>query len=123
MTRVRCFWVEKDGESWVRRDTGERAPFPSAFGFGAIFDADPVFRDAERERGGADRGDGHFPVVVTPGGEWVIDGCAYSNGEVRPCPWTRTGDPTRPETFTVHPSINFPGRFHGWLQAGWLFDA
>lgn len=123
MGRIQCFWVERDGDAWVRRDTGERAPYPSALGLGAMYDGDARYRELEVARGGADRGDGHFPVVLTPGGEWVIDGCAYSDGKARPCPWTRTGDPARPETFTVSPSIHFPGRYHGWLRNGVLEDA
>jgi hypothetical protein len=123
VAKIACFWVEKDGDAWVRKDTGERQPYPGAFGIGAMWDAVPNYREHEIARGGADRGDGHFPVVLTPGGEWVIDGCAYSDGAARPCPWTREGDPTRPETFTAHPSIHFPGRYHGWLRAGFLVDA
>ena len=125
MASILCFWVEPDGDSWIRRDTGERMPYPGAFGVGAIYDARPDTAAMLRASGGADRGDGHFPVVVTPGGEWEIDGPSYPGGGAppRPCPWTRTGDPTRPETLTVQPSIHFPGRYHGRLRNGVLVDA
>lgn len=125
MRRIPCFWVERDGDGWVRRDTGERAPYPSAFGVGAMWDASPETAAVLRAAGGVDRGDGHFPVVLTPGGGWEIDGPSFPGGGAppRPCPWTRTGDPTRPESFSVEPSIHFPGRYHGWLRAGHLEDA
>lgn len=125
MARIACFWVEPAGAAWRRRDTGETAPYPSAFGVGAMWDASPGVAADLRRIGGADRGDGHFPVVLTPGGAWEIDGPAFpGDGQPpRPCPWTRSGDPTQPGTFTVQPSINFPGRYHGWLRSGHLEDA
>lgn len=62
-----------------------------------------------------------LPVYIhTPGGWWSPDEMAYSgdrgwygNG------WTVTG--TFP-LISVTPSINFPGRYHGWCTLGVLSD-
>lgn len=63
-----------------------------------------------------DRGpDGHALVVMTPGGEWLVDGPA-SNG---PGTWQRSGSPP---LVTAQPSIHFPGRYHGFLTNGQLVE-
>jgi len=56
--------------------------------------------------------DGRSLVVMTPAGEWSIDGPSESGGY-----WTRTGEPPR---ISVQPSIHFPGKYHGWLTNGVL---
>lgn len=58
--------------------------------------------------------DGRCLVVQTPGGEWVIDGPS-DNGDG----WVRTGTPP---ALTVTPSIDIPGKYHGWLRAGELVE-
>ena len=122
MNPVSCFWVVKDGDVWKRTDTGASMPYPGAFGVGAMWDASPDYVRMDRSIGWVDRGDGHYPVVMTPGGEWCVDGPSFDKDGAHPCPWTRTGDPTNPPTFTVHPSIHFVGRFHGWLKNGVLTE-
>lgn len=59
--------------------------------------------------------DGHALTVMTPGGEWCIDGPASGSGR----PWTRTGTPPN---ITASPSINIVGKYHGWLRNGELTD-
>lgn len=58
--------------------------------------------------------DGHTLVVVTPAGEWVVDGPS-SNGTGA---WKRSGVPPM---VTAHPSILMPG-YHGWLRDGTLVE-
>lgn len=60
--------------------------------------------------------DGRSLVVMTPAGEWGIDGPSSNVGR----PWTRTGTPPN---VTVNPSIHFVGRYHGRLRNGELSDA
>lgn len=59
--------------------------------------------------------DGHALTVMTPGGEWCIDGPASGSGR----PWTRTGTPPK---VTASPSIHIIGKYHGWLRDGILSD-
>lgn len=42
----------------------------------------------------------------------------------QPCypSWEFTGDITKPETFTLAPSIHLPGVWHGWLRDGQLIS-
>lgn len=61
--------------------------------------------------------DGHCLVVKTPGGDWVVDGPAYANGEPVGNGWTRTGEVPK---VTASPSIHFVGKYHGFLRAGFL---
>lgn len=56
--------------------------------------------------------DGRSITVMTPGGEWNIDGFE-SRSHTRP--WTRTGSPP---DLVVTPSINIEGSYHGWLGNG-----
>lgn len=56
--------------------------------------------------------DGRSLVVMTPGGEWNIDGPS-NNGPG----WTRSGEPPN---VTASPSILIGTRYHGWLRNGWL---
>ena len=126
MPSIPCFWIEKADGAWVRPDTGELQPYPSAFGHGAVFSSESTYVEEQRKLGlWKDYPDGLRLCVVTPGGEWEIDGPAYPGGgqPARPCPWTRTGDPRKIETLDVNPSINFPGRYHGFLRHGNLIDA
>lgn len=61
--------------------------------------------------------DGISLVAVTPNGHhWHIDGPATGGGT-----WTRTGDPKKPETLTVSPSI-LVSDYHGFLQNGRFTD-
>jgi hypothetical protein len=57
--------------------------------------------------------DGKTLVVMTPGGEWCVDGPS-SNGSG----WKRTGTPPN---VTATPSISMP-RYHGWLTNGKLIS-
>jgi hypothetical protein len=59
--------------------------------------------------------DGKCLYVVTPGGHWPVDHPSSDNGPG----WTRTGEPPN---VTASPSINFVGRYHGFLQNGVLTD-
>lgn len=58
--------------------------------------------------------DGLHLLVVTPGGDWPVDGTA-TNGPG----WTRTGDPRNPASLTVRPSILI-GSYHAFLTNGVL---
>lgn len=60
--------------------------------------------------------DGRTFIVRTPGGDWVIDGPSFRDGEPVGLGWTRTGEPPR---ITVTPSIVLPG-YHAWLRDGSL---
>lgn len=87
---------------YVRSDTGEEVTLREA-PVGAMWDAFWLPWKGP---------DGRSLVVMTPAGEWTIDGPSEGGGH-----WTRTGEPPK---VTVQPSINFPGKFHGWLTAGVL---
>jgi hypothetical protein len=124
---VRCFWLEKVGDRWKRADTGQEFESPHLAGEGALYDA-PWIRGTNW-RGTLEQDllkaypDGLTVVVITPGGPWVIDGPSYDGTAHHPCPWTRTGDPRSPSTFSVSPSINQTGSYHGWLRDGELVPA
>ncbi|MCC7229784.1 MAG: hypothetical protein IT203_05270 [Fimbriimonadaceae bacterium] len=60
--------------------------------------------------------DGKVLMVMTPGGEWVIDSRA-NNGPKDARGWTRSGTPP---LVTANPSILIGDRYHGWLRNGWL---
>lgn len=112
---------------YVRGDTGEEwalRDLPP----GAMFDAHWMHYD------GWMGADGVALTVILPVGEpeaipwdatrhmWHVDTEATGGGR-----WTRTGDPRKPETLTVAPSIaklaaGNPGYYHGFLQAGVLTD-
>lgn len=61
--------------------------------------------------------DGRCLCVMTPGGQWLVDGPASNGGR-----WTRSG---RPPKITANPSIAIgnPERYHGWLRDGVLVPA
>ena len=59
--------------------------------------------------------DGIHLAVMTPGGPWYIDGRSPVFG----LHWTRAGKPPR---VTVKPSNFIPGRYHGWITDGVLYD-
>lgn len=119
---IKCFWLEQreDGQ-WAAPD-GKLYSFPTQAPVGAMYDATWMHR---ADDGGLYKRyeDGLCPVVITPDGPWVIDGPSYDGQKHHSCPWTRTGDPRKPETFSVTPSIHFPGRYHGWLRNGELVPA
>ena len=124
MGTINCFWVEKREDGvWVRPDTGEIQPYPGAFGHGAVFASSGSYVEQCRKEGlWKDYPDGLALSVMTPGGQWDIDGPSYP-GEGKPalpCPWTRKGDPRKIETLSVWDSIHFPGRYHGHLKGGKL---
>lgn len=128
MSAIDCFWIEPFGnghlgEGWIRPDTQEVKAHPHDFGVGAIYDARWLREREDSQWMGVPLkkyADGLSICVITPDGVWVIDGPSYDGKQHHPCPWTRTGDPSKPETFSVTPSINFPGRYHGWLTNGRL---
>jgi hypothetical protein len=55
-------------------------------------------------------------VCLPSGDHFCVDSVADGAGEGG---WTVTGEPP---TITVSPSINAPGRYHGWLRDGVLSD-
>ena len=59
--------------------------------------------------------DGFHLAVMTPGGPWYVDG----RSPVTRLHWARTGKPPK---VSVQPSIFIPGRYHGWLTDGFLFE-
>jgi hypothetical protein len=61
--------------------------------------------------------DGHSLCVMTPGGEWLIDGPARDDENRRA--WTRIGTPPN---ITVKPSI-LMRTYHGFLTNGVLSDS
>jgi hypothetical protein len=66
--------------------------------------------------------DGVHLCVMTPAGEWLVDGPA-SNDTPGNRGWKRTGKPPK---VTATPSIGFGAsceRYHGWLRDGVLVDA
>ena len=119
-----CFWIEKQSDgTWLRRSTGESQPFPTFFGPGAMWNA-PWMRDTDPAKSLCkEYPDGLTLVVMTPGGDWLVDGPSYDGTQHHSCPWTRTGDPMQPETLDVSPSIDIRGSYHGWLRGGQLVDA
>jgi hypothetical protein len=64
--------------------------------------------------------DGKCLVVVTPAGPWIVDGPSTNNDGSKGGTWTRTGELPK---VTATPSINIPGKYHGWLKNGVLIDA
>lgn len=54
-------------------------------------------------------------LVVTPGGTWCT-GCPATGGGA----WTLEGEAPN---VTATPSIDIPGRWHGWLRDGVLTEA
>ncbi len=64
--------------------------------------------------------DGRCLVVMTPAGEWMVDGPSRTDGKG----WTRTGIPPN---VTASPSIGLGKegggwRYHGWLRGGRLVE-
>lgn len=139
---IKCFWLEPTGEQIIedrttyplyrRVDTGEVKKTISAFGVGAMWDApwyhDGALPEAEIKAKIATgefavgknflirrHADERVLVVMTPGGEWVIDQISAQGNF-----WTRTGVPPN---ITAHPSIHIIGRYHGWLRNGELVPA
>lgn len=117
-------------EVYIRSDTGAKVAF-RGYGdksmAGALFDMwwrkNYVVIDdqgVERTYVGPD---GIALVAVCPNGlSWEVDGPATGGGG-----WTRTGDPRKPETLSVTPSIvagkaGEPTTYHGFLTAGWFTD-
>jgi hypothetical protein len=119
-----CFMVEKTGTMkwrptsdgtgrvgipyYRRLDTGEIFLADPGLPIGAMYYSDELY-DTKRGVGP----DGKCLYVVTPGGHWPIDHPSSGNGPG----WTRTGTPPH---VTAMPSINFVGRYHGWLSDGVL---
>lgn len=59
--------------------------------------------------------DGCHLAVLTPGGPWTVDG----RSPVTRLHWARIGTPPK---VTVKPSLFVPGRYHGWLEDGVLYE-
>lgn len=58
--------------------------------------------------------------VVTPAGPWCVDAQSTDgSGQYTGHGWTVTGEVPN---ITATPSINMPGRYHGWLTNGILSD-
>lgn len=57
--------------------------------------------------------------IMTPGGAWCIDEKPFVGGQYQNGGWVVTGSVPN---ITTKPSINFPGRYHGWLTDGVLSD-
>lgn len=57
--------------------------------------------------------------VMTPGGCWCVDEKPFVSGKYQESGWTVTGEAPN---ITCSPSINFPGRYHGYLINGVLSD-
>lgn len=107
-------------EVYVRSDDGEEVAF-RGYGdrsmAGALYHAwwreGWISKDAQGNERGYTGPDGICLVAVCPNGmAWEVDGPATGGGG-----WTRTGDPRKPETLSVTPSI-VAGDYHGYLQAG-----
>ncbi len=125
MQTVRCFLIERDGDGWIRPDTGERftnATIPA----GALWRA-TWYEDRPEWRGI----DGQSWCCQLPGGgTWMIDGrasnCTLPNDNVHKC-WCRHG---AAPLFTIDKngttcdagagSIIAPNGWHGFLRNGVL---
>ena len=59
--------------------------------------------------------DGFHLAVRTPAGPWYVDG----RSPLTRLHWQRVGSPPR---VSVRPSNYIPGRYHGWLDNGYLFE-
>lgn len=119
-------WQVNQAELYTRADTGAEVEIRSHPGpehAGALFDS--WWRHGYA--GGMYVGsDGVALAAVCPNGmQWEVDGEATGGGH-----WTRTGDPRRPETLSVTPSIaagtaGTEGYYHGFLGSngtppGWF---
>lgn len=119
-------WQVNQVDVYVRGDTGERIAFrgyQDVAMAGALFDCwwlkGRAGQTQARARGGPNGKqdctgpDGIALVAICPNGaQWMIDGPATGGGG-----WTRTGDPRKPETLSVSPSI-IAGDYHGFLGSG-----
>lgn len=111
-----CDYLFVEEDSWqtftqrlyLRQDTGALCTLAEATP-GAMWDAQWYPRKGP---------DGRCLVVMTPGGEWMVD-APSSSGE----PWKRTGEVPK---ITAHPSILINNRggpdYHGWLTDGVLIE-
>lgn len=59
--------------------------------------------------------DGFHLAVMTPGGAWYVDG----RSPVTNLYWQRIGTPPH---VSVRPSNVIPGRYHGWIDEGFLYE-
>lgn len=119
--RCACGYEFRAADKWQfnaralyrRSDTGELVTIRGA-PVGAMWDAHWM---GERWRGP----DGIALCVRTPGGDWLVDGPSYEDGRVQAeRGWSRSGTPPH---VTVLPSIEIPGRYHGFLRDGKLVPA
>jgi hypothetical protein len=118
-----CDYVFQEADEWqynrkrlyIRRETGEKVIIDKAPP-GSMWYADWMKEYSTSSN--HQTPDGRFLAVMTPGGEWQIDGQSSSGGY-----WTRTGTPPK---ITATPSI-MVGRnkkggcsYHGFLVDGQL---
>jgi hypothetical protein len=126
-------WQVNQAEVYVRGDTGERVA-TRGYGditlAGALYDAWWLHDRIVRNSQGVERHyvgpDGIALVAICPNGSpWEVDGPSRAaDGTLGPG-WSRTGDPRRPGTLSVTPSIvngTGPGGYHGFLTAGRFTD-
>lgn len=106
-------WQTNGDPEWRRVDTGEVLVaevqnLPPGALFHWAWDPWKEWRDRY--------GDGINLYAMCPNGSyWGVDGSAWNDGkQTTPEAWTRSGDPRRPGTLTVSPSI-IAGDYHGWL--------
>jgi len=98
-------------DTLFRRSDNDELVTLSAAPAGAMWNAEWMGRGYEGP-------DGICLCVRTPGGEWPVDGPSYQDRKIQnERGWTRTG--TIPDV-TASPSIHIPGKYHGFLRAGWL---
>jgi hypothetical protein len=130
MPRIKCFMVELNGDGFRNCETGEVYATHGALPPGAMYYAWEGWRPEDAGP------DGRHLMVITPGGEWWVDGRANNctrPGEPHKC-WVRHGEP--PEVTVdkegdtcgcgcsigiYNPDGSF--RYHGFLRNGWLEDA
>lgn len=111
-------WQYNAHRLYERQDTKDLLPLHETSA-GAMWYAEWMTEHHQGRPGDLYHGpDNRCLVVVTPGGEWLIDGPATTSEKSKPG-WQRVGTP--PNT-TATPSIMI-GKYHGWLREGYLVEA
>lgn len=129
---VGCGYVFQDGDQWQfnlhKIFEGERdgvlvrgviqMSSANALPPGALWLIDPADKAADCCFG-QPRPDGKHWQIMLPGGrEWEMTGPSWDKGKQGPA-WAISGTPP---LVTAHPSINIPGRYHGFVQNGIVTD-